>query len=164
MENLNEFFGQPNIHMCACTVSVVQSLSCVWLFTTPRTAAHHGSLSFAISQSLLRLISIESVMPSNHLTLLPLLLCPQSSSASGSFQWVSSSHQVAKVLELQHQSFQRIFRVDFLLGLIGLISLQPRDSQKSSPHPNLKASILVQLSHLYIYWKNHSFDYVDPGW
>ena len=43
----------------------------------------------------------------------------------GPFQWISSSHQVAKVLELQlqHQSFQWIFRTDFLLGLTGLISL-----------------------------------------
>ena len=56
---------------------VVQSLSCVQLFATPWTAAHKGSLSFTISQSLLTLTSIESVMPSNHLILChPLLLLP----------------------------------------------------------------------------------------
>ena len=56
---------------------VVQSLSCVWLFATPRTAAHQASLSFTISQSLLKLMSIESVMPSNHLVLChPLVLLP----------------------------------------------------------------------------------------
>ena len=55
----------------------VQSLSCVWLFTTPRTAAHQASLSFNNSWSLLKLMSIESVMPSNHLVLChPLLLLP----------------------------------------------------------------------------------------
>ena len=46
---------------------VVQSLSCVRLFVTPWTAAHQASLSFTISQSLLKLLSIELVMPSNHL-------------------------------------------------------------------------------------------------
>ena len=54
---------------------VVQSLSCVWLFATPRTAARQASPSFTISHSLLKLMSIESVMPSSHLILChPLLL------------------------------------------------------------------------------------------
>ena len=57
--------------------SSVQSLSHVQLFVTPWTAAHQAPLSFAISLSLLRLMSIESVMPSNHLILChPLLLWP----------------------------------------------------------------------------------------
>ena len=56
---------------------VVQSLSRVQLFVTPWTAAHHASLSFTISRSLRRLMSIESVMPPNHLILCrPLLLPP----------------------------------------------------------------------------------------
>ena len=55
----------------------VKSLSCVQLFATPWTAARQASLSITNSQSLLKLMSIESVMPSNHLTLcLPLLLLP----------------------------------------------------------------------------------------
>ena len=53
---------------------VVQSLSHVWLFVTPWTAAYQASLSFTISQSLLKLMSIESVMPSNHLFLCHRLL------------------------------------------------------------------------------------------
>ena len=53
---------------------VVQPLSRVWLFETPWTAARQASLSFAISQSLLKLVSIESVMPPNHLILCHLLL------------------------------------------------------------------------------------------
>ena len=58
-------------------IVVVQSLSCVWLCVTPWIAAHQASLSFTISQSLLKLMSIESVMPSNHLVLChPLLLLP----------------------------------------------------------------------------------------
>ena len=57
--------------------AAVQSLSCVWLFATPWTAAHQASLSFTISQSLLGIMSIELVMPSNHLILSrPLLLLP----------------------------------------------------------------------------------------
>ena len=57
--------------------SSVQSLSRVWLFTTPWTAAHQASPSITNSQSLPKLMSIESVMPSNHLILCrPLLLLP----------------------------------------------------------------------------------------
>ena len=58
-------------------VATVQLLSCVCLFATPWTAAHQASLSFTISQSLLKLISIELEMPSEHLILChPLLLLP----------------------------------------------------------------------------------------
>ena len=59
------------------SISSVQLLSCVLLFTTPWTAACQASLSFTISWSLFKLMSTESVMPSNHLTLYrPLLLLP----------------------------------------------------------------------------------------
>ena len=97
-------------------VVAVQLLSCVWFFVTSWTAAHQVSLSITISWSLFKFISIESVMLSNHLIL---LLSPSPfalilSQHQGLFQGVGSSHQVAKVLELQHQSFQWIFRVDFL--------------------------------------------------
>ena len=67
--------------------AVVQSLSCVQLFATPWTEVHQASLSFTISQSLLRLMSIELVMPSNYLIFCcPLFSsCLQSFPASGSF-------------------------------------------------------------------------------
>ena len=98
--------------------SSAQLLSFVWLFATPRTAECQAFLSITNSQSLLKLRSIKLVMPSNHLILchslfpLPSILSHHQSL----FQWVSSSHQVAKVLELQlqHQSFQWIFSTDFL--------------------------------------------------
>ena len=65
---------------------VVQSLSRIQFFATPWTAAHQVSLSFTISQSLLKLRSIESVMPFNHLIFChPLLFCPQSFPTLGSF-------------------------------------------------------------------------------
>ena len=58
-------------------IVVFQSPSCVWLFATPWTAAFHASLSFTISWNLLRFMSIESAMPSNHLILCrPLFLLP----------------------------------------------------------------------------------------
>ena len=69
---------QSSLSSSSCLFTVVifvQSLSCVWLFVTPWTAAHQASLSFTISQSSLKLMSIELVMPSNHLILChPLLL------------------------------------------------------------------------------------------
>ena len=78
--------------------SSVQLLSHVLLFATPWTAACQASLSITNSRSLFKLMSIESVMPSNHLILCcPLLLLP---SIFPSIR-VSSSHQVAKGLEFQ---------------------------------------------------------------
>ena len=89
-------------------------LSHVQLFATPWTAAHQAPLFFTISQSLLKLMFIELVMPSNHL-LSPSPPAFSLSQQQGLFKWVSSSHQVAKVLEfqLQYQSFQWIFRTNF---------------------------------------------------
>ena len=85
----------------------------------------------------------------------------------GLFQWVSSSHQVAKVLEfqLQHQCFQWIFRTDFLQDWLVLSPCCPRGSQESSPTPQFKSINSLALSFLYSptltsihdYWKNHSF-------
>ena len=72
-------------------ISSVQSLIHVWLFATPWTVARQASLSITNSQSLLKLMYIKSVMPSNHLILchssvFPFSSCPQSFPASGSFQ------------------------------------------------------------------------------
>ena len=99
-------------------VIIVQLLSCIRLFVTPWTAARQAPLSFTISWNLLRLMSTESVMPSIQPS--PPLLSPSPafnpSQHQSLFQWVDSLHQVAKVfeLQLQHQSFQWIFRIDFL--------------------------------------------------
>ena len=80
-------------------ISSVQSLSLVQLFSTPWTAAHQASLSITNSQSLFKLTSIELVMPSNHLILCRPPPAFNLSQHQGLFQWVSSSHQMAKVLE-----------------------------------------------------------------
>ena len=87
-------------------------------------------------------------------------------SCPGSSKWMSSSHQVAKLLDLQcrHQSFQWIFRIDFLLVWS---PCSPEDCQESSPTPQFKSINSSVLSFLYSatltsiheYWKNHRFDY-----
>ena len=78
---------------------VVQSLSCLQLFVNPWP--HQASLSFTISWNLLRLISIESVMPANHLILCRPLFLPSILPSIRVFsKRVGSSYQVAKVLEL----------------------------------------------------------------
>ena len=92
----------------------------------------------------------------------------------GLLKWVSSSHQVAKILEvqLQHQSFQWIFRTGFLDdGLVGS-PCGPRDSQESSPTPQFKSINSSALCFLHSptlisihdHWKNHSLDYTDLCW
>ena len=73
--------------------AVVQSLSLIRLFVTPWTAARQAFLSYTISQSLLKLMSFESVMPSNHLILCcPLLLLPSIFSSIGVFSNESTLH------------------------------------------------------------------------
>ena len=111
-----------NVFICVCIkylwISSVQLLSHVQLFATPWTAARQASLSITNTWSQPKPMSMESVMPPNHLILLsspspPALNLSQYQSL---FKCVSSSHQVAKVLELQlqHQSFQWTPRTDLL--------------------------------------------------
>ena len=86
----------------------VQLLGFVQLFATARNAARQTALTITNSHSLLKLMSIKSVMPSNHLILCRPLLLPSFFPSISLFQLISSLHQVAKVLELQlkHQSLQ----------------------------------------------------------
>ena len=114
IEIYESFTSSPFVGIYFIMVNiVVQSLS--HLSVGPWAIARQASLSFTISQSLLKLMSIESMMPSNHLILF-LYSALNLSQHQGLFQWVGFLHQVAKVLELQlqHQSFQCIFRVNFL--------------------------------------------------
>ena len=94
--------------------SSVQSLSHVWLFVTPWTAACQDSLSITNYRSLLKLS--QWCYPTISSTVIPFCSCLHISQRQHLFKQFSSSHQVAKVLEfqLQHQSFQWIFRTDFL--------------------------------------------------
>ena len=101
------------VMMDSCNYVAIQSLSHVWLSATPWTAAQQISLSFTITLSLFKLMSIESVMPSNHLIFChPLLLLPSIFPSVRVF-----SNELAlciRWLQLQHLSFQWIYRVDFL--------------------------------------------------
>jgi len=92
--------NSQNLQACNLQFSSVQSLNRVRLFATPWIAARQASLSITNSRSSLRLMFIESVMPSSHLILCrPLLLLPPIPPSISLFQWVNSSHEVAKVLE-----------------------------------------------------------------
>ena len=132
--------------------SSVQSLSCVWLFATPWTAALQASLSIFNSCSLLKLMSIESVMPFNHLILVvSFSSCLQSFPASGSFpmrQFFTSGGQSigvsvsASVLPMNIQDW-------FPLRLTGWSPCSPRDSQESSPTPQFKSINSLALNFLY---------------
>ena len=93
---------------CCCSVAK----SCLTLCNS-MNCNMPGFLSFNTFGSLLKLMSIESMMPSISSLSPASLPALNLSQHQGLFQWVSSLHQVAKILELQHQLFQWIFRVDF---------------------------------------------------
>ena len=133
---------------------------------TPWTIACQAFLFFILSQSLLKLMFIESVMPTNHLVLChPLLLLPSifpslrvfSKELALCIMWpkywsfsFSPSNEYSELIS---------FRIDWF-------DLSPRDSQESSPKPQFKSINSLVLSLLYgptltsihDYWKNHSFD------
>ena len=148
--------------MCVLShsVSSVQSLSCVRLFETPWTAAHQASMSITNSQSLLKLMPIESVMPSNHLILCCLLLLPPSIFPSIR---VFSNESVLCIRLLKYWSFSFnisssneysgliLYRMDWfeLLAVQGTLkSFLHHHSSKASIW--LSAFFNVQLSHPYM--------------
>ena len=131
-------------------VVIVQLINCAGLFVTPCTATHQVPLYSTTSWSLLKYMSIASVMLSNHLILCcPRLLLipflPRITVFSNGF-----SYQMAKILEYQHQSFQWIFRVTFLWVWMVGSPCSPRDSQESSPAPQFKSISSLALSFLYL--------------
>ena len=141
--------------------AVVQSPSCVQLFATPWIVAHQAFLSFTISQSLLKLMSIESVMPSNHQILChPLLLLPSifpsigvlSSKSALPIRWpkywsftlsISPSNEYSGLISLRIDSFD-------LLAVQGTLKnlLQHHSSKVSILWHS--AFFIVQLSHPYM--------------
>ena len=137
----------------------------------PRIAASQASLSFTISWSLLKLMSTEPVMSSNHLILCyPLLLLP---SIFPSIR-VFSSEFALRIRWLKYWSFNFSFSISPFSEYPGLISFRidvwsprgPRDSQESSPTLQFKSISSSLLSYLYgptltsiyDYWKKFSFD------
>ena len=108
----------------------------------------------------------DAIQPS-HPMLSPSPLAPNPSQHQSLFQWVNSSHEVAKVLEFQlsHHSFQRTPRTDLLQNGLIRSPCSPRDSQESSPTPQFKSinsSVLSlhspTLTSIHDHWKNHSLD------
>ena len=112
---------------------VVQSLSCVQLFETQWTAARQASLSFTISWSLLKLMSIESVMSSSHLILCcSLFLLPSIFLASGTFlmNWLFASGSQSIGASASASVHLTNIQDSFPLGLTGLISSQSKESPR----------------------------------
>ena len=153
----------------------VQSLS--YICPTLWDPMDCSSLSFPVYHQQLELTQThvhrvgDAIQPSHPLSS-PSLPAFSLSQHQGVFQWVSSSHQVAEVLELQlwHQSFQWIFRIDFLQNwLVWSLVVQGTLKSLLQPHDS-KASVLIKLHNgpsltsLHDYWKNHSFGCMDLYW
>ena len=154
-----------NYHIFNYHISSVQLLSHVQLFATPCTAARQASLSITNSWSLLKLMSIQLVMPSNHLSLCrPLLLLPSVFPSIRIFSSESGLHiQWPKYWSFSFSpSDEYSGLISFRIGWLDLLAVQ--GTLKSLlQHHSSKASIL-QCSSFFIvqsihdYWKNHSFD------
>ena len=147
----------------------VQSLSHVQLFVTPWTAAHQASWSITNSWSLLKLLSIKSVIPSNHLILCHPLLLPTSIFSSIR---VFSDESVLPIRWPKYWSFSFNispsneysglipFRMDWLDVLAVQVILKSLLQHHSSKASTLwcSAFFIVHLTSIHDYWKNHSFD------
>ena len=162
--------GCTIVWMSSVQFSSVKPLSGVQLFATLWTAARQASLSITNSQSLFKLMSIGSVMPSKHLVLCHPLLLP-SFPASGSFQmsqFFASGGQsigvsaLALVIPMNIQDW-------FPWGLTGWISLQPKGLSRVSSNTTVQKYQFFgtqlfyspTLTSIHDYWKNHSIDFVN---
>ena len=162
----------PKVMKFISTV-VAQSVSRLWLLMTLWTAARQASLSFPISWNLFKLISIESMMPSNHFILChPLLLLPTifpsirvfSNELALCIRWPKYWSFSFSISPSEYSGLIS-FRIDWF-DLLVWSPCSPRDSQESSPAPQFESINSSVLSYLYgptltsvhDYWKNHSFD------
>ena len=154
-------YGEASHRHCFAFVFVVQPLNCVQLFETLWTAVHQASLSITIFQSLLKFMSIESVVPFNHLIFChPLLLLPSifpiirvfSNESAVGIRWPKYWSFSFSISPSNEYSGLISFRIDWL----DLLAVQGTLKSLLLQH-SLKASVLqrsafftVQLSHLYI--------------
>ena len=177
METVWLFFKKLNVRIFLVVqwFVVVQSLSRVWLFATPWTAAHQASLSFTISRNLLKLLSLEWVTPSNYLIFCHSILLHSifpnirvfSSESALHIRWPKCWSFSFSISPFNEYSGLIFFRMDWfdLLEVQGTL-------ESLLQHYSSKASVLqrcvffmVQLSHPYMTcWKNHSFDHMDFCW
>ena len=135
--------------------------------STPGFPVHHQLLDLA--QTHVHRVS-DAIQPSHPLSS-PSPPAFNLSQHQGHLQWVSSSHQVAKILklQLQHQSFQWKFRIDFLWDWLAWSPCSPRDSPRVFSNTTVQKHQLFSsrpslwsISHIFNdYWKNYSFDYPD---
>ena len=141
MWNTQEYM-RANCHCCSVAKLCCDPMDC----STPSFPVHHYLLEFA--QTHVRWVD-DIIQPSHPLSS-PSPLALSLSQHQGVFQWVSSSYQVARVLELQlgHQLFQWIFRADFLQDWL-VWPCCPRGSRGSSPTPQFDSISSSVLSLLY---------------
>ena len=159
------------IHVAIWFVVVVHLLSCVWL-CDPMDCSMPGFpvLHYLLEFSQTHVHGVDDAIQPSYPLLPPSTTALNLSRHQGLFQWVGSSPQVAQILELQHQYFQWIFRVDFLYNWLVWSPYCSRDSQESSPESQSKSisssvpSLLYGpiLTSIHDYWKNHIFDFIDP--
>ena len=138
--------------------------------STPGLPVHHQLPEF--TQTHIHWVG-DDIQPSHPLSS-PSPSAPNPSQHQGLFQWVNSSHEVAKVLEFQlwHHSFQRNPRADVLQNRLVGSPWSPRDSQESYLTPQFKRinSLALSLLHsptltsIHDHRKNHSLDYMDLCW
>ena len=156
-----------SLQLCCCCCSV-QSLSRIRLFATTWTAAHQASLSITNSQTLLSLMSIESVMPSNHLILCHPFLPP---SVFPSIR-VFSNESVFRVRWPKYWSFSFSISpsheysglISFRMDWLDLLAVQGTlESSLTLQFKSISSSVLSflyssTLTSIHDYWKNHNFD------
>ena len=154
----------------SCRVSLVQSLSRVGLFVSPWITAHQASLSITSSHSLSKLMSIELVMPSNHLILCgPFLLLPSIFPSIRVFSNESDLHMrwpkywsFSFTISPSNENPGLIsFRMDWLdlLAVQGTLkSFLQHHSSKPSILCHSAFFIVPTLTYIHDYWKNHSLD------
>ena len=159
----NQVIIPPPLHQ----FSSVQSLSCVQLFAALWTAACQASLSITNSQSLLKLMSTESVMPSNHLILCHLLLPPSifasirvfSNESALCIRWPQYWSFSFTISSFNEYSGLISFRMDWL----DLHAVQGTQEFSTPQFQSINSSVLSflyspTLTFIHDYWKNHSFD------
>ena len=163
------FSSNLKIWLVLAKSGLVQSLSRIWLFVTPWTAAHQASLSITNSRSQLKLMSIGSVMPSNHLILCcPLLLPPSVFPSIRGFSIESvlcirwPKYWSFSISSFSEYSGLISFRIDWF----DLLAVQGTLFKEFSPTPqfeSINSSVLnfnysQTLTSIHDYWENHSFD------
>ena len=147
----------------------VQSLSCVWIFVTPWTAARQASMSFTNYWALLKLMSTESVMPSNYLILChPLLLLPSvlpnirvfSNESVLHIRWPKNwSISYSKSPSNEYWGLIS-FRIDWfdLLAVQGTLRVFSKATVQKHQFFGTHLSLSLTLTSIHDYWENHSFD------